>query len=70
METWPNIYAPWETYIPCDPHFADLSQVVERVLNNYGEYIQIVIKAHEVMSNAWNNNVFAKRFDDIMKTLV
>jgi len=45
--TEPNLYVPYETYIPCKPDWSDLLDVVEEVLTNWDKYEPIAKKAQQ-----------------------
>jgi len=70
IETWPNIYRPWDTYIPVMWDWSDLENVLLHILTNYEEYKVIADKAYKVMQNAWDSKVFAEKFDSIIKNII
>jgi hypothetical protein len=67
--TWPNIFKPYEYYIPCKYDFSDLEYIITEVINNYESYRHISKNAFYFVRNAWNNKVFAKRFVDTMENI-
>jgi len=69
IETWPNIYRPWVTYVPVMWDWSNLELVILDILNNYEKYKTIATNAYEEMQNAWDNKVFAERFDSIVKNI-
>ncbi|MCF8354375.1 MAG: hypothetical protein K9H48_07970 [Melioribacteraceae bacterium] len=69
LETWPNIFIPYKTYIPCNYDFSDLEEVVTNALNKYDKYKVIAINAFNALKQAWDNQIFAERFDEIMKQI-
>lgn len=70
LETWPNVYIPWKTYIPVKWDWSDLEEILVKVLKNHKRYRPIAIEAFRVLKESWNNKVFAERFDKIMKEIV
>jgi len=69
MRTWPNVIVPWETYVPCKHDFSDLDEVILEVVNNYDKYKVIAKNAYEVVKESWRNDVFANRFDRIIRRI-
>ena len=47
METFPDYYKEGETYIPVDWALSDLHEAVDRVLENYDDYIEIAIEGQK-----------------------
>jgi hypothetical protein len=70
IETWPDIYRAYETYIPCKWDWSDLEEIVHRVLSDYGRYKPIAQEAFRVVKSVWDNKVFATKFDEIMKGVI
>ena len=70
IETWPDIYRAYETYIPCKWDWSDLEEVVHKVLSDYRRYIPIAQEAFRVVKSVWDNKVFATKFDEIMKGVI
>jgi len=69
IETWPQIYSPWETYVPCKPDWSDLEDVVHHVISKHEKFRDIAFNAFIELRNAWNNKIFAEKFDEIMKKI-
>lgn len=70
IETWPDVFVPWETYIPVAWDWSDLEDVLVEVSSNYNKYREVAKTAFEVVQDAWDNGVFARRFDDTMKKIL
>jgi len=70
IETWPDIYRPWETYIPCHLSWSNLEDTLVEVLDNYKRYRDMPRVAFACLKKHWNNEVFAKRFDSVIKKAV
>jgi len=70
IDTWPNIYRPMETYIPIKLDLSDLEEVIYTVTNNYSKYKYIIINAYESLKKSFSNEVFASRFNRIMKSIL
>jgi hypothetical protein len=49
VKMFPDIYRPYETYIPCKPDFSDLEEVITKVLNNYDSYKEMLINNRKLM---------------------
>jgi len=45
--TEPDFYKPWETYVPVKPDWSDLNEVVEKILENYDDYLYIIENARK-----------------------
>jgi len=69
LETWPDIYQPWKTYVPVKWDWSDLESTLVEVIGNYKKYRGITDQAFAVLANAWDNKVFAEKFDSIMKPI-
>jgi len=67
METWPNVIIPWETYVPCKHDFSDLDEIIIKIIDNYNDYKIIAENAYKIIKKAWENKVFANRFDKIIR---
>lgn len=70
LETWPDVYKPMETYIPVKLDFSDLEEVICGVINNYSKYKYITRNAYKVLKESFDNEVFARRFDGIIKKIL
>ncbi|OYT15997.1 MAG: hypothetical protein B7C24_10140 [Bacteroidetes bacterium 4572_77] len=70
IETWPNIYQAYKTYIPVKWDWSDLEETVHKVVINYKRYQPIAQNAFEVIKSVWNNKVFATKFDEIFKRVM
>lgn len=66
VDTWPNVYIPNVTYIPCKVDFSDLKDIVDEVLINYSKYKYIATNAYMEFEKSWNNRIFANRFNEII----
>lgn len=38
VDCWPQIYVPWQTYVPCRPDFADLAEVIEQIESEWPDW--------------------------------
>jgi hypothetical protein len=68
IKTWPNIFTP-ESYVKCNYDFSNLEEIIVRILNHYDSYKSIPMNAYNIVKEAWDNNVFAKRFKMIMEEI-
>jgi hypothetical protein len=62
IETNPNIYIPFQTYIPVAWDFSDLSEMVNYYLKHEDERKRITREAYNVLYNYTKNNGFVKQF--------
>lgn len=69
IDTWPNIFEPYKYYIPCKYDFSDLEDIIVKIINDYDNYKEISVNAFNFVKNSWNNEVFAKRFVNIIKEI-
>lgn len=65
VETYPDIYEANKTYIPCKIDFSDLNEIIERVLNNYGDYAHIKDEALKRLRNKTKFDVLDLFCDNI-----
>lgn len=54
VKTVPNVYIPYETYIPCKYDWSDLNEVVEEVLTNWEKYKDIPNKARKAFQESFS----------------
>lgn len=57
-EAYPDIYRPYETYVPVAWDFADLEEKVEHYLNNPEERLRITANARAVLDEAYSEEWF------------
>lgn len=69
MNTWPNIYRSWHSYVPCKPDFSDLEEIVESIHSHYLDYDSIPRNAYAIMKSCWKPKVFANYFDSLMNQI-
>ena len=53
VHTYPNIYIPYETYIPCKLDWSDLNDQIQYVLDNYNECKDIALNAQQIMQKSF-----------------
>lgn len=53
VNTYPNIYIPYETYVPCKLNWSDLPEKIEWVLRHPKECRDIVNNARNIMKNSY-----------------
>jgi hypothetical protein len=58
IRTEPDIYVPYETYIPVKWDFSDLAAVCERCLSDQSEIDRITKGAYEVLANYYREERF------------
>lgn len=53
VNTYPNIYIPYETYIPCKLDWSDLEEKIQWVKDHPADCIQIISRARELMRSMY-----------------
>ena len=67
LKTWPNIYKPMETYIPCKWDFSDLEEKVSWVFNNISEAQNIANSGQDLIKDfIIKQNNFFYQFKNII----
>ena len=67
LKTWPNIYKPMETYIPCKWDFSDLEEKVSWVFNNISEAQNIATSGQDLIKDLLlKQNNFSYQFKNII----
>jgi hypothetical protein len=66
--TYPNIYIPYETYIPCKLDWSDLSEKIHYVLDNYDECKEIAANARQIMQKSFTIENLLLYWYDMIKT--
>ena len=67
LKTWPNIYIPMKTYIPCAWDFSDLEQKVNWVNNNLSQAQDIATYGQNMIYDIlFSSNDFVLRFKNII----
>jgi hypothetical protein len=51
--TYPNIYIPWETYIPCNLDWSDLQEKIDWIKNHPVECNDIIYNARKIYMNTY-----------------
>jgi len=70
VETWPDIYQPYKTYVPCNINFDNLEEVLADLLSNYRKRKQIAVTAFQYMRHCWQAEVFVSRFCTMMEGIL
>lgn len=68
--TWPDVYRPWETYIPVKWDFSDMEEKIAPVIENPKKYAHIAEEAYNTLKRARTNEIFAARFNSIMEMML
>lgn len=66
--TYPNIYIPYETYIPCKADWSDLTEKIHYVLDNYDECKNIAVNAQQIMKKSFTIENLLLYWYDMIKT--
>ena len=62
VDTWPNVFVPNKTYIPCKSDFSNLGSIVESILDTWKNLEGMRRAAKQVVIEAWKPDVIANRF--------
>ena len=66
VETWPEVFIPGKTYIPCRIDFADLPAIVKDVTENWSNYMAMRVRARTLAVQAGDRGLIAQRWHDIL----
>lgn len=69
IKTVPNIYIPYETYVPVKWDFSDLAEKCEYYLENSEERTRIVNNAYSTLSKFYEEKGFLRIFEDILSKI-
>lgn len=68
IKTWPNIYRPMETYVPCRWDFSDLEEKVQWVFENISDAQTIADNGQSLLKKLFQQeNNFPHRFKNIVE---
>lgn len=67
LKTWPDLFVPFETYIPVAWDYADLERVCTRYLKDEDARKEIAVTARRRLTAALSSDVFADRFATTMR---
>ena len=68
VHTYPNIYIPYETYIPCKLDWSDLNDQIQYVLDNYNECKDITENARQIMKKSFTIENLLLYWYNLIKT--
>ena len=68
VHTYPNIYMPYETYIPCKLDWSDLNDQIQYVLDNYNECKDITENARQIMKKSFTIENLLLYWYNLIKT--
>jgi hypothetical protein len=68
VNTYPNIYIPYETYIPCKTNWSDLNDKIDWVKTHHAECREIVNNSREIMKKSFTIENLLLYWYDILKT--
>lgn len=68
VKTTPNIYIPYETYIPCNYDWSNLNEVIDDVLTNWDNYKDIPENARRVFKNEYSVDKLILHWYNELKT--
>jgi len=66
VETFPNIFQPFTTYVPVKWDFSDLNEKCEYYLNNENERCRIVANAYKCLDEFYRNRGFIENMSQIL----
>ena len=70
VQSYPDIYQNYITYIPCKPDFSDLPEIIADVLKNYQSYASMILETKELVKKSWDYDVIVKNFVDHVKMVL
>lgn len=62
VESYPDIYQNYTTYIPCKPDFSDLEEKVNYILKHYAKFKKIRKRAKQLVTTTWGLEHIASLF--------
>ena len=68
IETWPDIYQNGVTYVACKHDLSDLNEVCQTVLDNYGDYKEMIERNHKVLREP-NFDKMVAEFKEVLRSL-
>ena len=69
VDTAPNVFIPYETYIPCAHDFSDLSDKINEVLGDVNLFNYIINNARQVYTESMRPEHIALHLYDIFSNL-
>jgi hypothetical protein len=69
IETQPDVYIPWETYVPVQWDFSDLADACRFYLQDDRERSRIATRAFAVLHEFYKNQVFVDIFANLLERL-
>jgi len=66
VETWPEVFIPHKTYIPCRVDFADVPDIVQEVTRNWDAYRPMRVRARMLAVEAGSRAKIVQRWCDIL----
>lgn len=67
VESTPDIYQNYDTYVPCKPDFSDLPEIITGILKNYDTYTTMRKSVKDLVVNSWDHENIVKNFVDHVK---
>ena len=68
VKTWPDLYIPYETYIPIAWDYSDLEAACAPYLADEAERQRIAANAYKTLIRALSPNAFIDRLEETMKS--
>ena len=68
IETWPDIYRNGVTYVACKHDLSDLNEVCQDVLDNYGDYEEMIERNHKMLREP-NFDKMVAEFKEVLRSL-
>jgi hypothetical protein len=66
--TKPNVYIPYETYIPCNYDWSNLNEVIDDIVTNWNKYKDIADNARKVFKEQYSIQNLVLHWYDELKT--
>ncbi len=69
MKTWPNIFFPYESYVPLNWDFSNLDEVIETYISNEKKRTEVIINSQELHKQTINNQGMEKFCEWFLKQI-
>lgn len=70
VKTWPDLFVPDETYLPCKPDFSDASAKIKQVVDNWSDFLLMRKRARALAIKAHQPEGLALRLKEILEVIL
>ncbi len=70
VDSFPDMYRPGETYVPCRPDFSDAHDVIRGIISNWPDYEGMRRKCRNMVLEGRRRDVMAARFANIFREVL